>query len=75
MTGLATGPHPHYEFRVDGVQRNPLTVTLPKPEPLSGKLMAQFRAQNATLMARIHMIDARRLASTNGSQGKNRKLD
>jgi murein DD-endopeptidase MepM/ murein hydrolase activator NlpD len=43
MTGLATGPHLHYEFRVDGVQRNPQTVTLPKPEPLPGAQLAQFK--------------------------------
>lgn len=43
MTGLATGPHLHYEFRVDDVQRNPQTVTLPKPEPLPGPQLAQFK--------------------------------
>jgi murein DD-endopeptidase MepM/ murein hydrolase activator NlpD len=43
MTGLATGPHLHYEFRVDGVQRNPQTVTLPKPEPLPGAQLALFK--------------------------------
>ena len=74
MTGMATGPHLHYEFRVDDVQRNPLTVTLPKPEPLSGKLMAQFRAQNAPLLARIQMVDDnRRLASA--ARNDNHNLD
>ena len=29
QTGWATGPHLHYEFRVDNVQKNPLTIALP----------------------------------------------
>ncbi|MEX2489769.1 MAG: peptidoglycan DD-metalloendopeptidase family protein, partial [Pseudomonadales bacterium] len=34
-TGWATGPHLHYEFLVNGVHRNPRTVSLPKAEPIS----------------------------------------
>ena len=59
MTGLATGPHLHYEFRVDGVQRNPQTVTLPKPEPLPGAQMALFK--NTVVkpqLARLAEIDS-----------------
>jgi len=35
MTGLATGPHLHYEFKMNGVQRDPLKVALPDGKPIN----------------------------------------
>lgn len=43
-TGLASGPHLHYEFLVNGVHQNPRTVTLPKANPIARKERDAFLA-------------------------------
>lgn len=43
-TGLAAGPHLHYEFLVNGVHRNPRTVSLPKSNPISKSERKAFLA-------------------------------
>jgi murein DD-endopeptidase MepM/ murein hydrolase activator NlpD len=53
MTGLATGPHLHYEYRVDGVFKNPQTVSLPDAEPIDAALKQDFLAQAAPLLATL----------------------
>lgn len=41
-TGLAAGPHLHYEFLLNGVHRNPRTVKLPDAKPIDKKFKAEF---------------------------------
>jgi murein DD-endopeptidase MepM/ murein hydrolase activator NlpD len=43
MTGLTTGPHVHYEFRVDNVHRDPLSVSVPVAFPIAPEHKQQFQ--------------------------------
>jgi murein DD-endopeptidase MepM/ murein hydrolase activator NlpD len=51
MTGLATGPHLHYEYLVNGVHKNPQTVQLPGAEPLRAEALQKFRDLTAPLLS------------------------
>ena len=64
MTGLATGPHLHYEFLVNKIHRDPMTVALPMSVPLEGQYKKEFDAQSLDLMAQIEMLNRRLIAST-----------
>ena len=62
MTGWATGPHLHYEFRVDGQQRDPLRVALPDASPISAAQQSAFAAATRSLTDRLSLLSNTSLA-------------
>lgn len=69
-SGLATGPHLHYELRVWGEYRNPLTFNLPDARPLAIEERPLFDEYAARVFAEIeNLLDDSRLAGAPASAG------
>jgi murein DD-endopeptidase MepM/ murein hydrolase activator NlpD len=64
-TGLATAPHLHYEFRINGVHKNPRTVALPRASDLPRQYLDHFRASAQPLLAQLDVLNRSQLAQLN----------
>jgi murein DD-endopeptidase MepM/ murein hydrolase activator NlpD len=61
-TGLATGAHLHYEFRINDVHQNPLRVVMPPAPPISGELKPAFEAEVEPLVQQLKLLRSTHLA-------------
>ncbi|MDH3374683.1 MAG: peptidoglycan DD-metalloendopeptidase family protein [Gammaproteobacteria bacterium] len=62
-TGLATANHLHYEYRLNGVHRNPRTVKLPQADPIADKYREQFFTTSEPILQELERFKSTQLAA------------
>lgn len=62
QSGMATGPHLHYEFKIDGQQHDPLRVALPDARSINAVQKEQFLAATSNIIDRLSMLSSNHLA-------------
>lgn len=63
MTGVATGPHLHYEFLLNGQHRDPMKVALPKANPIEAHNKAGFDVISNQLSAQLRLLGTSNIAA------------
>jgi murein DD-endopeptidase MepM/ murein hydrolase activator NlpD len=63
MSGLATGPHLHYEFLLNGKHHDPMKVALPKANPIEPRYQAQFDAISQQMTAQLNLLGVSNIAA------------
>jgi murein DD-endopeptidase MepM/ murein hydrolase activator NlpD len=63
MTGLATGPHLHYEFLLRGQHRDPMKIALPAAKPIEAKYTADFAAANLVSNSQLDLLSTSNVAT------------
>lgn len=56
MTGLTTGPHVHYEFRINEVHHDPLSVAMPQAFPIAPDMKQKFQQAAAPLARTMNLL-------------------
>lgn len=63
MTGVATGPHLHYEFLLNGQHRDPMKIALPKANSIEASNKAEFDTVSNRLSAQLRLLGASNIAA------------